>query len=133
MSGPSTSGWDQPGDDGVLDDADTLASDDMTRDRLDTGIDPPDQYSAGQGWGDTENEARQGEPLDQLLAEEEPDPTDTAPATTRAAVASADREAGQLIADTATADTATQLPAAMPDAERDAEQAAIHVHTGTDD
>lgn len=67
------SSWDQPGDDGVLDDSDTLAGDDMRRDRLDAGIDPPEGYSAGEGWGTTEAEARQGESLDQLLAEEEPE------------------------------------------------------------
>lgn len=131
--------WDQPGDDGVLDDADTLASDDMTRDRLDSGIEPPDAYTAGQGWGDTETEARQGEPLDQLLPEEEPELADSSPATTGAAATSPDPETGQLIADNASADTATQLPTAVPGTERSAEQTAStsrrppheHLHTAS--
>jgi hypothetical protein len=42
-------------------------------DPLDTGIIPPDRWSAGQRYGTTLEEERQGEPLDQLLAEEEPD------------------------------------------------------------
>jgi len=59
-------------DDGVLDAADTLEGN-PGDDPLDTGIEPPDRWSAGEGYGTTAAEERAGESLDQLLAEEEPD------------------------------------------------------------
>lgn len=59
-------------DDGTLDASDTLEGD-PGDDPLDTGIAPPDRWSAGEGFGTTPAEERQGESLDQLLAEEEPD------------------------------------------------------------
>lgn len=59
-------------DDGVLDASDTLNGD-PGDDPLDTGIAPPDRWSAGEGFGTTLAEERQGESLDQLLAEEEPE------------------------------------------------------------
>jgi hypothetical protein len=59
-------------DDGTLDASDTLEGD-PGDDPLDTGIAPPDRWSAGEGFGTTLAEERQGESLDQLLAEEEPD------------------------------------------------------------
>ena len=58
--------------DDPLGDEDTLEND-PTGDPLDTGIIPADRWSAGEGYGNTEAEERAGEPLDQLLAEEEPD------------------------------------------------------------
>jgi len=64
---------DSPGDDGVLGPEDTLTSDDLLYDPLDTGILPPDHWSAAEGFGNTPEEERRGESLDQLLAEEEPD------------------------------------------------------------
>ena len=60
-------------DEGVLDASDTLESDDVTADPLDTGVIPPDRWSAGMRFGSTEAEEREGESLDQLLSEEEPD------------------------------------------------------------
>jgi len=80
MTSPDPAGWDQPGDDGVLDGADTLASDDVARDRLDAGIDPPDLYSAAEGSENIAAEARQDESLDQLLAGEEPEQSFDIPA-----------------------------------------------------
>jgi hypothetical protein len=59
-------------DDGVLDSSDTLEGD-VGDDPLDSGIDAGDRYSAGERFGTTASEERQGESLDQLLAEEEPD------------------------------------------------------------
>lgn len=59
-------------DEGVLDASDTLEGD-PEDDPLDTGIAPPDRWSAGEGYGTTQTEERRGESLDQLLAEEEPD------------------------------------------------------------
>jgi hypothetical protein len=43
-------------------------------DPLDTGVSPPDRWSAGAEFGTTDAEEEAGESLDQLLAEEEPDP-----------------------------------------------------------
>ena len=60
-------------DDGTLDASDTLDGD-PGDDPLDTGILPSDRWSAGEGFGTTLAEERAGESLDQLLAEEEPDP-----------------------------------------------------------
>lgn len=60
-------------DDGVLEPDEDLTTDDYDDDPLDTGIEPPDRYGASSWFGVTEAEARQGESLDQLLAEEEPD------------------------------------------------------------
>jgi len=60
-------------DDGILDASDTLDGD-PGDDPLDTGILPPDRWSAGEGFGTTLAEERAGESLDQLLAEEEPEP-----------------------------------------------------------
>jgi hypothetical protein len=59
-------------DDGTLDASDTLEGD-PGDDPLDTGIATPDRWSAGESFGTTLAEERQGESLDQLLAEEEPD------------------------------------------------------------
>jgi len=59
-------------DDGTLDASDTLDGD-PGDDPLDTGIVPPDRWSAGEGFGTTLAEERAGESLDQLLAEEVPD------------------------------------------------------------
>ncbi len=60
-------------DDGLLDASDTLEGR-PGDDPLDTGYAPPDRWSAGEGFGNTVSEERQGESLDQLLAEEEPEP-----------------------------------------------------------
>ncbi|MGP7998007.1 MAG: DUF5709 domain-containing protein [Streptosporangiaceae bacterium] len=61
-------------DDGVLDSSDTLEDpQDPYEDPLDTGILPADRWSAGERFGTTLDEEREGESLDQLLAEEEPD------------------------------------------------------------
>ncbi len=60
-------------DDGVLDAADTLEGS-PGEDPLDQGIAAPDRWSAAVRYGTTLEEERAGESLDQLLAEEEPDP-----------------------------------------------------------
>ena len=65
--------YDDPEDDGVLEPADDLSTDDYEDDPLNTGIEPPDHYGASNWFGVTEAEARQGESLDQHLAEEEPE------------------------------------------------------------
>src|ERR1700732_2470614 len=43
-------------------------------DPLDRGVVPPERWSAGVRVGDTAPEQSEGESLDQLLSEEEPDP-----------------------------------------------------------
>src|ERR1700734_3103214 len=43
-------------------------------DPLDQGVAPPDRWSAGEGFGTTAEEEQEGESLNQLLAEEEPEP-----------------------------------------------------------
>ena len=64
----------EPGeDDGVLEPSDSLDSDDLRSDVLDTGIDAGEGYRGANRFGTTAEEERRGESLDQLLAEEEPD------------------------------------------------------------
>ena len=60
-------------DDGVLDASDTLDGD-PGDDPLDQGIVPTDRWSAGERYGTTLAEEQAGESLDQLLAQEEPEP-----------------------------------------------------------
>jgi hypothetical protein len=60
-------------DDGVLEPSDSLESDDLRADVLDTGIDAGEGYRGANRFGTTAEEERRGESLDQLLAEEEPD------------------------------------------------------------
>jgi hypothetical protein len=64
---------DIPEDDGVLQPADTLDTDDLDADPLDTGISPRERHPASEGFGVTAAEAQAGESLDQRLAQEEPD------------------------------------------------------------
>lgn len=66
-------------DDGVLEPPDDLTTDELDVDPLDTGIVPADRYRASTWFGVTEAEGREGETLDQLLAEEEPDPNASFP------------------------------------------------------
>lgn len=70
----STGPEDLPEDDGVLEPADSLETDDLDADPLDAGIVPPDQWSVAESYGVTAEEARRGEPLDRRLSEEEPEP-----------------------------------------------------------
>ena len=60
-------------DDGVLQPGDSLETDDLASDPLDTGYSPQERRPASEGYGVTLAEARAGESLDQRLAEEEPD------------------------------------------------------------
>ena len=73
-----TEGWspdDLTEDDGVLEPGDTL-DDDLRSDVLDIGIDAGEGYHGTTQYGVTADEARDGETLDQLLAEEEPEVVD---------------------------------------------------------
>jgi hypothetical protein len=93
--------WDDVEDDGVLDGTDTLEDD---VDPLDTGVAAADRWAGANRFGTTPAEARQGEPLDRRLAQEEPDvdplaaESDDEDETTRRGY---DREqrAGRLVAD----------------------------------
>ncbi|MFJ8043485.1 DUF5709 domain-containing protein [Kitasatospora sp. NPDC096147] len=60
-------------DDGVLEPADSLLTDRLDDDPLDTGVIPADGYRGATAHGTTAAEASTGESLDQHLAEEEPD------------------------------------------------------------
>ena len=62
-----------PEDEGVLQPDETLETDDLDEDPLDTGISPPERHPKSEGFGVTLAEARAGESLDQRLAQEEPD------------------------------------------------------------
>jgi hypothetical protein len=64
--------WDDIEDEGVLE-ADETLDDDRVEDPLDTGYEPADRWSGANRFGTTAGEERQGESVDQLLAEEEPD------------------------------------------------------------
>jgi hypothetical protein len=64
--------WDAVEDEGVLDASDTL-DDDGVADPLDVGYEASDRWSGANRFGTTAAEQRQGESLDDLLAEEEPD------------------------------------------------------------
>ena len=70
--------WDDDGrgleDDGVVEPSDSLADDDLLADVLDVGVDAGEGYRAATRYGTTIDEERRGESLEQLLAEEEPDP-----------------------------------------------------------
>ena len=83
---PDTSYGDEPAeDDGVLEPSDSLDGDDLTADVLDTGIDAGEGYRGATRYGTTAEEERRGESLDQLLAEEEPEPPRTTSGPTRTA------------------------------------------------
>ena len=89
-------------DDGVLDPSDSLESDDLRGDVLDTGIDAGEGYRGANRYGTTVDEERSGESLDQLLAEEEPDVSPDAPWTDEDAPSDDDRawepRSGRLVA-----------------------------------
>jgi hypothetical protein len=145
------------GDFEVLDGSDTLdgAPGD---DPLDRGVATPERWSSGMRYGTTAEEQQSGESLDQLLAEEEPEPTasldDGLPeeddwdenATDDdidrfAAAEGADDRAGRLVADDQDADDRL-YPALSPDLiGRDAgidgggasaEEAAVHLMSDDD-
>lgn len=71
--GPTDDSGEVLEDEGVLDASDTLEGD-PGDDPLNQGILPTDRWSAGERYGTTLSEERAGESLDQLLAQEEPEP-----------------------------------------------------------
>jgi hypothetical protein len=72
MSQPDEQQWDAIEDEGVLDNSDTLDGN-SAGDPLDVGYQAADRWSGADRFGTTAAEQRQGESLDQLLSEEEPD------------------------------------------------------------
>src|SRR5579859_4600305 len=62
-------------DDYEVQDPNDSLSGDPGYDPLDRGVAPPERWSAGMRYGVTADEQSDGESLDQLLAEEEPDET----------------------------------------------------------
>lgn len=122
-------------DDGTLDASDTLEGD-PGDDPLDAGIVPPDRWSAGERFGTTLSEEREGESLDQLLAEEEPEADPYAegdlPQDAPLAADYADPRAGRLVAEDEGAHPGTEPDLVARDAGIDggaasAEEAAVHV------
>jgi hypothetical protein len=53
--------------------SEALDEDELRVDPLEKGVEPPEHWSAADRFGTTPREIREGEPMDQRLAEEEPD------------------------------------------------------------
>lgn len=112
-------------------------------DPLDQGIAPPDRWSAGEGFGTTAEEQREGESLDQLLAEEEPEPDPYADEDEPAPAAGLDDSepeprSGRLVADDEGISPDQDADLVARDVGIDAgaasaEEAAVHVEDGDED
>lgn len=131
---------DVPEDDGILQPGDSLETDDLATDPLDTGVSPPERKPASEKYGVTLDEARTGAPLDQRLAEEEPDVGEPASPDNRpeperdtpADELEPDQRAGRLIAEDEGAHTVSSPNYLARDMGVDggaasAEEAAMHV------
>lgn len=112
---------------------DTLADDDV-EDELDRGYSPPEKYSAAQRYGNTPWEQAHDRPLDERLAEEEPDvdpgPVADGPEDPDAEVG--DERAGRLVEPDAGAGDDLEKDLVAEDvgidgAAASAEEAAVHV------
>jgi hypothetical protein len=114
-----------------LDASDTLDGD-PGDDPLDRGIAPPDRWSAGEGFGTTEEEEREGESLDQLLAEEEPEPDPYAEADREELDDDADRRADDLFGDAEPEPRAGRLVAEDEGTHQDAEPDLVARDVGID-
>ncbi len=112
-------------------------------DPLDQGIAPPDRWSAGEGFGTTAEEQQEGESLDQLLAEEEPEPDPYADEDEPAPAAGLDDSepeprSGRLVADDEGISPDQDADLVARDVGIDAgaasaEEAAVHVEDGDED
>jgi hypothetical protein len=125
-----------PEDDGVLEPADTLETDDLLEDVLDTGVDAGEGYRGATRFGTTPEEERTGESLNQLLAEEEPDVGPDAPWTDEDRPSDDDRaseaRSGRLVAPDEGAHSDAEDNAVASDVGIDggaasAEEAAVHI------
>jgi hypothetical protein len=131
---------DEAEDDGVLDASDTLDGD-PGDDPLDAGYLPSDRWSAGERFGTTLAEERQGESLDELLAEEEPEADPYAegdlPQDAPLAADYPEPRAGRLVAEDEGAHADTEADLVARDVGIDgggagAEEAAVHVEDESD-
>jgi hypothetical protein len=113
-------------DDGVLDPSDSLETDDLGYDPLDTGIIPPDRYRTMGLVGLTAAEAARGETLDEQLAQQEPD-VDPDMLDDRWADGPGPR-AGRLVHD-GDGDELTALDCGIDGGAAGAEEAAVHLTT----
>lgn len=66
---------DEGGHDDTLRPMEALDSDEVRNDGGDEVVDPPEHWSEADKYGMTPREEREGEPLDEKLAAEEPDPS----------------------------------------------------------
>jgi hypothetical protein len=114
-------------DDGVLQPADSLETDRLDDDPLDTGLNTSGGYRAATAYGTTPAEGQQGQSLEQLLAAEEPDePPD---AVDDRWVGGPRPRAGRLVPG---ADDTEGLDVGRDCGAASAEEAAVHV-TGPDE
>jgi hypothetical protein len=112
-----------------LDASDTLDGE-PGDDPLDQGIAPPDRWSAGEGFGTTAAEEQEGETLDQLLAEEEPEPDPYSEA--EAPYGDEDRRADDLFGDAGPEARAGRLVAEDEGAHADSEPDLVAHDVGID-
>jgi hypothetical protein len=111
---------------------DSLADDRGLKEPLDEGYSPPERWSAGQRFGNTEAEADQGESLDQRLRQEEPDIDPNAPVGENVGGEVGRERGGRLVEDDAGARTDTDkdlyaVDVGIDGAGASAEEAAVHV------
>lgn len=121
-------------DDGVLEPSDSLETDKLDYDPLDTGIIAPDRYRTIGLVGLTAAEAARGETLDEQMAQEEPE-LDSAPLDDRWSDGPRPR-AGRLTRDMREAMDGAELTASdcgVDGGAAGAEEAAIHVTTQEQD
>ncbi|HUR75817.1 MAG TPA: DUF5709 domain-containing protein [Sporichthya sp.] len=99
---------------------------------LDEGYSPPEKWSAGQGYGNTEVEESLGETLDQRLAQEVPDIDPTAPEPENVGGEVGSQRGGRLVEEDAGAATDTDkelyaVDVGIDGAGASAEEAAVHI------
>jgi hypothetical protein len=92
-----------------LDPSEALDEDELRVDPLEEGIEPPEHWSAADRFGTTPREAREGEPMEQRLAEEVPD-TEPEPVPDRPLAATPADELDESVED-APADFEPVIPA----------------------
>jgi hypothetical protein len=92
-----------------LDPSEALDEDELRVDPLEEGIEPPEHWSAADRFGTTPREVREGEPMEQRLAEEVPD-TEPEPVPDRPLAATPADELDESVED-APADFEPVIPA----------------------
>ena len=118
---------DQPQDTG-----DSTAPERDVAEPLEEGYSPPENWSAGQGWGNTPWEEQQGETLDQRVAQEQPDQQPENDSETYDSGESGSGRAGRIVEpdEGVREDTDAQMIAddvGIDGAAASAEEAAVHV------